>query len=237
MRRSSGSSSVKLSMCISSRMSCIPPAGYVLRVTSPDDWPSSQICIRVATWGAITVTLFGDPGAEDGSENAGRRASAGTRRSRCSRTPRTARGTPQRRRCTSIRGNTRGRSTRTGDPDFSDPNWLEAKSELPATTGCELLQFNPSLTAAPETTAADSPTGLTTHLSIPQAPNNDLSLATADLKSATVALPAGLGALPVWGGWPAVVFGCAVRGGIHAAGGVSGSVAGRDRGGAHPGVG
>ena len=100
-----------------------------------------------------------------------------------------------------------------------------------------MLQFSPSLTAAPETTQADSPTGLTTHLTIPQAPNNDLSLATADLKSATVALPAGLALSPSGGGWLAVVFGCAVRGGIHAARGVPGSVADRDRRGAYPGVG
>ena len=83
-----------------------------------------------------------------------------------------------------------------GEPDFSDPNWLEAKSELPATTGCELLSFSPSLTAALDTTAADSPTGLTTHLSIPQAPNEDFALATSDLRTATVALPAGLALSP-----------------------------------------
>ena len=59
-----------------------------------------------------------------------------------------------------------------------------------------MLQFSPSLTAAPDTMAADAPTGLTTHLSIPQAPNNDLSLATPDLRSATVALPAGLALSP-----------------------------------------
>ena len=38
----------------------------------------------------------------------------------------------------------------------------------PATTGCEQLAFNPSLTAVPTTSGADSPSGLDVDLSVPQ---------------------------------------------------------------------
>ena len=169
-------------------------AGYVLRVTSPDNL--SDLVEPTQKGGAlasITLTLFGDPEAEDGGANS---QSAGnlpmpyyTNPSDCSGPPPTA----------TVHVDTwtqQGTYNADGTPNFSDPNWLEAKSGLPRMAGCELLQFDPSLTAAVEATQADSPTGLTTHLSIPQAPNNDFSLATSDLKSATVALPAGLALSP-----------------------------------------
>ena len=174
---------------------------YVLRTTAPDS--GSVFSISPQDGGVLsglTLTLFGDPEAEDGGASTethgGAPISAGdlpapafTNPSECSATPL----------ATTLHVDTwqnQGRYNADGEPDFSDPNWLEAKSMLPATTGCELLQFSPSLTASVDTAAADSPTGLTTHLSIPQAPNEDFSLATPDLKDATVALPAGLALSP-----------------------------------------
>ncbi len=169
-------------------------AGYVLRVTSPDN--ASQL-IGVSQKGgildAIMLTLFGDPGAEDGG---GSEVSAGNPRIPYYTNPTACSGTPLAATVYVDTWQHIGRVNANGEPDFSDPNWLEAKSMLPATTGCELLSFSPSLTAAVDTTAADVPTGLATHLAIPQAPDNDFSLATADLKSATVALPAGLALSP-----------------------------------------
>ncbi len=168
--------------------------GYVLRVTSPEN--ASKIDDLAQKGGNLvkaTLTFFGDPGAEDGGVT---EVSSGnpavpyyTNPTDCSETPLTA----------TVHVDTWqkvGRDNADGEPDFSDPNWLEAKSELPATTGCELLQFSPSLTASLDTTAANSPTGLSTHLAIPQAPNEDFALATPDLRSATVALPAGLALSP-----------------------------------------
>ncbi|HEV3034808.1 MAG TPA: hypothetical protein VGX72_08450 [Solirubrobacteraceae bacterium] len=62
---------------------------------------------------------------------------------------------------------------------------------LPAMTGCEQLSFDPSLTLAPETTQADTPSGYTVAVHVPQ--NEDPSaLATADLRDAKVSLPAGI---------------------------------------------
>jgi uncharacterized repeat protein (TIGR01451 family) len=70
-------------------------------------------------------------------------------------------------------------------PPFS----LEVKA-AEAITGCEQLSFAPSLTLVPENTEAGAPSGYTAELHMPQ--NEDPSaLATPDLHSASVTLPAG----------------------------------------------
>jgi hypothetical protein len=57
--------------------------------------------------------------------------------------------------------------------------------------GCERLSFTPSLTVAPQTIEANSPSGYTVELHVPQ--NEDpTGLAEADLRDATVTLPAGV---------------------------------------------
>ncbi len=170
------------------------PGGYVLRVTSPEG--ASKVDAPFQKGGnvaAVALSFFGDPEAEDGGGSTYSSGNLGvpyyTNPTACSGEPLTA----------TVHLDTWQHPARfgaDGEPDFSDPNWLVAKSMLPAITGCELLSFSPSLTASPETMVADSPTGLATHLAIPQAADNDFSLATADLKSATVALPAGLALSP-----------------------------------------
>lgn len=60
-----------------------------------------------------------------------------------------------------------------------------------ALNSCERLPFSPRITAQPQTSAADSPTGLHVNLHIPQ--NQDLEgLATANLKDTVVSLPPGM---------------------------------------------
>ena len=60
-----------------------------------------------------------------------------------------------------------------------------------AITGCEQLSFTPSLTLTPQTTQANTPSGYTVELHVPQ--NEDPSgLATPDLRDAVVSLPAGV---------------------------------------------
>jgi hypothetical protein len=176
--------------------------GYVLRVTSPDNSTGVEGGLtKGSDVAGATLSLFGDPEAEDGGRTEPNGdgqivQSAGNLPVPSYTNPSDCSGVPL---VTSLHVDTwehPGRVNADGEPDFSDPNWLEAKSELPATTGCELLSFSPSLTASPDTTVADSPTGLTTHLSIPQAPNTDFSLAAPDLKTATVALPTGLALSP-----------------------------------------
>jgi hypothetical protein len=57
-------------------------------------------------------------------------------------------------------------------------------------TECDRLQFNPTVTVIPDTTAADSPAGYSVTLAAPQ-PNFAGLTATPDLKNATITLPAG----------------------------------------------
>jgi hypothetical protein len=62
-------------------------------------------------------------------------------------------------------------------------------------SGCDRLSFTPTITAQPETTASDSPTGLHVNLHIPQ--NEDPGgLATAHLKDTVVTLPKGVALNP-----------------------------------------
>jgi hypothetical protein len=95
-----------------------------------------------------------------------------------------------------------GRHHPDGTPDLSDPAWVTStslESELPPVTGCNLLQFNPVMSAVPDTTAADSPSGLTFGLSVPQIESMQ-TLATPPLKDAVVSLPAGLTVNPASAG-------------------------------------
>jgi hypothetical protein len=62
-------------------------------------------------------------------------------------------------------------------------------------TGCELLRFDPSLAAQPETNGADTPSGYTFTVSNPQS-ESLLKPGTAGLRDATVTLPAGVSLSP-----------------------------------------
>jgi streptogramin lyase len=78
-------------------------------------------------------------------------------------------------------------------------NFVRANSQMPAMDGCEKLDFNPSLTVVPETSAADSPMGLSIDLHVPQNAN-PVGLAEADLKDAVLTLPAGVSVNPAGAG-------------------------------------
>ena len=67
-----------------------------------------------------------------------------------------------------------------------------AEANMGPMTGCERLEFNPSLTAQPTTTQAETPTGLNVGLTLPQTYENPTALATSHLKNVTVALPQGM---------------------------------------------
>jgi hypothetical protein len=69
---------------------------------------------------------------------------------------------------------------------------LEDMQERPVMLdGCEKLQFNPTLMVRPESSAAETPAGLEVDLKIPQNEEPE-QLAEAELKEATVQLPAGM---------------------------------------------
>jgi hypothetical protein len=69
--------------------------------------------------------------------------------------------------------------------------WVSAEQQMPAITGCNQLEFEPSIQARPTTSVSDSPTGLHVDIHVPQ--NEDPEgRGTADLKDAVVTLPQGL---------------------------------------------
>jgi hypothetical protein len=74
-------------------------------------------------------------------------------------------------------------------------DYVSARSTLPGFTGCERLGFTPALSLQPDTSAADSPSGLSLTLQLPQdeAPEG---LASASLQQAVVTLPAGVSVSP-----------------------------------------
>ncbi len=61
----------------------------------------------------------------------------------------------------------------------------------PQITGCNLLQFQPSLRVGPDTTQADEPSGYTVQLEVPQRESLGTP-ATPELRNATVTLPPGV---------------------------------------------
>ena len=62
-------------------------------------------------------------------------------------------------------------------------------------TGCDRLIFHPRLALSPQTSQADAPAGAMVRLKVPQPEEAD-TLATPELKDATVVLPAGLNVSP-----------------------------------------
>jgi hypothetical protein len=150
------------------------PQGYVLRTTSSE---ISQIALT-----NIEVNVYGDPTERD--ETGDTPVALFTNPADCSGEPLV----------TSIYMDSwqnPGAVNADGTPDFSDPNWKSATAQSPPVTGCDQLQFDPSLSVQPETTVADSPTGLGVEMKTPQSEIPG-GLATPPLRNATVTLPTGL---------------------------------------------
>ena len=85
--------------------------------------------------------------------------------------------------------------TATVDVLSYDGGITHAEDEWPGTTGCEQLAFNPSLTAQPTTTKADSATGLDVNLRVPQTQSASVP-SPSELRGTTVTLPAGFSINP-----------------------------------------
>ena len=82
--------------------------------------------------------------------------------------------------------------------DFSTASYtsVDSSNNLVGVSGCGGLTFNPSITVSPDTTSADSPAGLNVDIHVPQSPDTPSTLATPDLESAVVTLPAGTALSP-----------------------------------------
>jgi hypothetical protein len=73
--------------------------------------------------------------------------------------------------------------------------YQEATTTLPSMTGCGLLQFEPTLKVAPDTSLADEPVELGVNLQVPLAESTETP-ATPQLRNATVTLPEGVSISP-----------------------------------------
>lgn len=78
-----------------------------------------------------------------------------------------------------------------GTPEPEGAGWSAATYESPPVMGCNLLHFAASMSAKPDTSAGDSPTGLDFDLTVPQTEEPG-KLATPPLRDATVLMPAGM---------------------------------------------
>jgi hypothetical protein len=77
-------------------------------------------------------------------------------------------------------------------PPVAEVKTHNSEGEPVGFTGCgRLSHFTPTATIAPDTTAADTPAGLTAEVDVPQGVNPE-QLSTAGLKDTTVTLPAGV---------------------------------------------
>jgi hypothetical protein len=70
-----------------------------------------------------------------------------------------------------------------------------ASAPWPETTGCDLLGFNPSLSANPTTTETDSPSGLGVELKVPQF-QDPTTPSPSELRASTVVMPKGFSINP-----------------------------------------
>ena len=81
------------------------------------------------------------------------------------------------------------------DLTYYDESLYHAEAPWPTTSGCDLLDFNPSLTAKPTTEQADTATGLDVNLTVPQSANPGVP-APSELQASTVTLPEGFAINP-----------------------------------------
>lgn len=151
------------------------PEGYILRAVARE-LPQLEI------WDALT-TLYGDPAAKNGETSVPQ--AMFTNPAQCSGRPLVS---------TIYVDSWRdpGAFNANGTPNLEGGGWAATSSEAPPVTGCEALRFDPTaFSLQPDTTTANSPTGLSFELGLPQSETPE-TLATPPLRDTTVTLPAGL---------------------------------------------
>jgi hypothetical protein len=158
------------------------PAGYVLRTTAPE---LPQVPLT-----DVIATFFGNPAAKNKSGTTP--VATFTNPSDCSAQSRS----------TTVHMDSwqHPGAESDGAPDLSDPGWVSSQAEAfpQGLTGCNLLQFAPTLSVQPQTAtpgAADSPAGLDFDLKLSQVEEPGV-LATPPLRNAVVTLPQGLSVNP-----------------------------------------
>ncbi len=157
------------------------PVGYALRVGT------LGLPTTIDVEGAA-ITFFGDPRSADGEPGASH--AFFTNPTDCSSGPLTA---------------------RVEADSWADPGrWVHTEADsYPTVTGCDLLQFEPTVELLPEVTQAEEPSGEQIRITLPQRPETSPFLATPDLKNVTMTLPSGMTLSP---GGADGLAGCTVAG-------------------------
>ncbi len=139
-------------------------SGYAVRVGAPG------IPTTVAAEG-LALTFFGEPGKADGDSSSSE--AFVTNPGNCSAGPLYAKAE--------------------ADSWVSPGHWVTGESvAYPNITGCNLLQFEPTVEMHPEVTQAEEPTGYEIKIKVPQTPEQFPILATPQLKNVTMTLPEGM---------------------------------------------
>ncbi len=167
-----------------------PETDYGVRLTTPD-------ISEFGTPTDVSVTFFGTPATDQSVHNEYRTAVHGAAPIAFLDDPVDCATSPQLATVTVDSWADPGSVLANGQPNLSDPRWASRSATIfPSLTGCELLQFNPSLTVTPDTTQADEPAGTTVDLHLPQAPQQFPATVSPELKNTTVTLPSGLSISP-----------------------------------------
>ncbi|HZL16115.1 MAG TPA: hypothetical protein VFG23_00090 [Polyangia bacterium] len=151
------------------------PSGYALSVSVPYVPRSSTAKVK-----GLSLTFFGDPEEQNGGGLAP--AAFFTNPSDCTTGPLNA--------------------TLEMDSWVNPQHWVSKQASMyeasptQGVSGCDMLQFDPTVEVMPEETLTDTPTGYEVDLKVPQMPNLAPALATPDLKNAEVALPEGVSVSP-----------------------------------------
>ncbi len=170
--------------------SVTPDSNDGVRITTPDI-PGAGAPID------ISVTFFGTPANDPDLYNGYRKAVTGGPPVAFLDDPVDCSTAPQTTRVAVDSWEEPGSYLPDGQPNFSDPRWKsKTTSVFPSLVGCELLQFNPSLSVTPDVTQADEPAGTTVDLHVPQANQQFPALVTPEIKGTTVTLPSGLSISP-----------------------------------------
>ena len=150
-------------------------SGYILSVSVPD--VPRAVSVKFV---GVALTLFGDPAEKDGGSSSP--TAFFTNPSDCSAGPSQA----------------KLEMDSWVDPErwVSKETTMYESSPTQGVSGCNLLQFNPTIEVRSEETRADTPSGYEVDLKVPQTPHVAPDLATPDLKNAEMTLPEGVAVSP-----------------------------------------
>jgi hypothetical protein len=171
-------------------VSVTPDSGNGVRVTTPG-------IPRIGSPIEVSATFFGTPSTDANVFNGYRTAVSGATPVAFLDNPVDCSTVAQQARLIVDSWERPGSYLADGQPNLADANWKTATTTMfPSLSGCELLQFDPSLYVTPDTTRADEPAGITVDLAFPQAPQEFPHLITPELKNTVVTLPSGVSISP-----------------------------------------